>query len=77
MSEIVYPCRVCRRLLGDDDAVVEVVEVLAAGHGEVVEGHHDFAHLRCIPPGTRHPPTLREVGRGQTLDASLRRLGDR
>jgi len=70
----------CRRLLRAEDPIVDLVELIPAGStdgvADYLDGHHDFAHARCLAPGTQLYQ-LREVSRGHTLDEALRRSGDR
>jgi hypothetical protein len=73
MSGIVYICESCRELLSETETVAEGVEMLPAGSGDVVEGHHAFFHPRHFPSGGRY----RLVTRATTIDEALRRLGDR
>jgi hypothetical protein len=65
MSSYSYPCVVCQQLLSPTEPVVDLIDA---------EGHHDFAHTECCPPGTE-VPGLRELTRRETLGALLKRLG--
>jgi hypothetical protein len=65
MSSYAYPCHVCQQLLSQTELVVDLVDA---------EGHHDFAHTECCPPGTE-VPGVSEVTRGETLESTLERLG--
>ena len=65
MSSYAYSCVVCQQLLTPTEPVVDLVDS---------EGHHDFAHTECCPPGTE-VPGRREVSRRETLGALLKRLG--
>ena len=64
MSSYAYACVVCEQLLSPTELVVDLVDA---------EGHHDFAHTDCCPPGTQ-VAGAREVTRGETLEASLEQL---
>ena len=65
MSGYTYACVTCQQLLSPSEPIVDLVDA---------EGHHDFAHSECCPPVT-DVPSMREVNRGDTLEASLERLG--
>jgi hypothetical protein len=65
MNSYAYSCVVCQQLLTPTEPVGDLVDS---------KGHHEFAHAECCPPGTEVPGT-REVDRGETLEASLERLG--
>jgi hypothetical protein len=65
MSSYAYACVVCQQLLSPSEPVVDLVDA---------EGHHDFAHTECCPPGM-DVPGMRETTRGETLEASIERLG--
>ena len=65
MSSYAYACVVCQQLLSPAEPIVDLVDA---------EGHHDFAHTECCPP-EMEVPGMREVTRGETLGASLERLG--
>ena len=65
MSSYAYACVVCQQLLAPSEPIVDLVDS---------EGHHDYAHTECCPPGTE-VPGMREVTRGGTLEASLEGLG--
>jgi hypothetical protein len=64
MSTYAYACVVCEQLLSPAALVVDLVDA---------EGHHGFSHTDCCPPGTE-VPGMREVTRGETVEASLERL---
>jgi hypothetical protein len=65
MSSYTYACVVCQQMLSPTELVVDLVDA---------EGHHAFAQTECCPPGTQ-VPGMREVARGETLEASLEQLG--
>ena len=64
MSSYAYACVVCQQSLGPAEPVVDLVDS---------EGHHAYAHAECCPPGA-DVPGMREVTRGETLEASLEGL---
>jgi hypothetical protein len=74
LSDIVYICESCGDFLTETEIVAEAAKLLPAGGGDVLEGHHVFFHPRHYPSASsRH----RLVDRATTIDAALRRLGDR
>lgn len=75
MSNVVYICEACGEILDQQrQAVVEAAKLLPAGGGDVLESPHVFFHPGCYSARSRR---YRLIDRRTTIDAALRRLGDR
>ncbi len=73
-NERVYICEACGRFLDEHHGLVVEAAKLFPGGGDVLESPHVFFHPGCYSAGSRR---YRVIDRRTTIDAALRRLGDR